>query len=298
MARRRVIRRGAFTLIELLVVIAIIAILIALLVPAVQKVREAAARTQCVNNLKQIGLAVHSFHDARKQIPDVRTSGDDHGYTWAVLILPYLDQAPLYANWVGPNGQLYGYADLPVAVRTQAIEAIVPVYFCPSRRPNRLSVGVGVVADDDRDPWPGACGDYAASMGNDSTILGSDSAPGNGFFTQGTGKLTFMSITDGLSNTLMVGEKHININSYSSTVYDTSIYNSDSWDSNQWIAGPGYLLAKSTSDPDSCIFGGPHTGVVIFALGDGSVRPLTVTIAGTQLGWLAQRNDGNPVTLD
>jgi prepilin-type N-terminal cleavage/methylation domain-containing protein len=298
MPGRKVIRRVGFTLIELLVVIAIIAILIALLVPAVQKVREAAARTQCVNNLKQIGLAVHGYHDARKQIPDVRNSGDDHGCTWAVFILPYLEQGPLYQNWVGPNGKLYGYADLPVAVRTQTIEAIVPVYFCPSRKPNRLSVGTGVVTDDDRDPWPGACGDYAACMGNDPTILGSDSAPGNGFFTQGTGKLTFMNITDGLSNTLMVGEKHINKNSYSSTVYDTSIYNSDSWDSNQRIAGPGYLLAKSINDPDACIFGGPHFGVVHFALGDGSVRPVNVTIVASLLGWLAQRNDGNPVSFE
>jgi prepilin-type N-terminal cleavage/methylation domain-containing protein len=213
MPGRKMILRAGFTLIELLVVIAIIAILIALLVPAVQKVREAAARTQCVNNLKQIGLAVHSYHDARKQIPDIRNSSTDYGWTWAVLILPYLDQGPLYQNWLDPSGKVHGYADLPVAVRTQTIEAIVPVYFCPSRKPNRLSVGVGVIADDERDPWPGACGDYATNMGNDASVLGSETAPGNGFFTQSPGKLTFRNITDGLSNTLMMGEKrHFSLN--------------------------------------------------------------------------------------
>src|SRR6187431_2392455 len=89
-------RRPGFTLIELLVVIAIIAILIALLVPAVQKVREAAARAQCGNNLKQLGLAVHGYHDAHKVMPYSRL---DTAETWAVILLPYIDQGPMFAQW-------------------------------------------------------------------------------------------------------------------------------------------------------------------------------------------------------
>src|SRR5262249_47931835 len=125
----------AFTLIELLVVIAIIAVLIALLLPAVQQAREAARRSQCKNNLKQIGLALHNYHDSFGKLPLNRHSGRNlpaqfGSLGWTAMILPYIDQAPLYStiNFSDQTGNLVN----GVQVNIDARRKIIPVLNCPS----------------------------------------------------------------------------------------------------------------------------------------------------------------------
>jgi prepilin-type N-terminal cleavage/methylation domain-containing protein/prepilin-type processing-associated H-X9-DG protein len=298
------LRQRGFTLIELLVVIAIIAVLIGLLLPAVQKVREAANRASCENNLKQIGLACHNYHDTHKFLPPSRIW--DHWATWAVLILPYVEQDNLYKQW--DLTQQY-YAQ-PAAVRAQP----VPIYFCPSRRaPGGLSTQ-GDVPDNSNPSsshYPGALADYAACAGNFQYTSWFDGVNANGaimtgqVLTQPTypvitawrGRVNFQGITDGTSNTFLVGEKHVPRSKFTIAVGDGSVYNGD----HEWnfarVAGPGYPLAQSPTDMTNWnwVFGSYHPGVCQFVMCDGSVRQVPVSISTDVLSNLSARNDGNVV---
>lgn len=232
MSIRRNSARVGFTLIELLVVIAIIAILIALLVPAVQKVRAAAARTQCINNLKQMALACHDYHGSWKTLPP---GGDmQYGASWMVYILPYLDQTPLYELFwpLVQAGDLMPGHSLPQT----PVNVPFAVFGCPAD-PRGLMVDAG-------DPWSGymlggakqvSMTDYVgiagidvganvmwgpcwvggaasyptgASLGIFNNMCKSNASEGSAAYAGNT--VTLVGITDGTSNTLMIGERPYN----------------------------------------------------------------------------------------
>ncbi len=195
-------RRAGFTLIELLVVIAIIAILIALLVPAVQKVREAAARTQCTNNMKQIALAFHAYHDVNKKLPNENINSFVSLY-WYVL--PYIEQAPVYNQyWPGMQSANFSKAAcLNAANATKTQNIIIPLFFCPSRR--------GAVG-----PYDDYCSAYNGGISEADITNYVGSATGNrAVFDQAVGiTLTVVSNGAGTSNTFMLAHKLMDPRNY------------------------------------------------------------------------------------
>jgi prepilin-type N-terminal cleavage/methylation domain-containing protein len=338
-------RRG-FTLIELLVVIAIIAILIALLVPAVQKVREAAARTQCINNLKQIGLALHGFHDANKHFPIGMYNDDNNNWGWGTFVLPYLDQGALYtsmtnpadANHVytpannggGPNSDAftgtpnidnlngtasaanlqYGRCTVNQSLLTPngtpAVNQILTVYQCPSDvLPAQRGNGY-------------AKSNYLGNMGNTfnwgATSFGCGGVLGN----KNNGVLLFsnennntyvvkiVQITDGTSNTVMVGEVTGSTN-VSKTNNNTSEF--PIW------AGGGGGGCNGTTGIVSCLrimdstypltsggigtdqaFGSMHTSGANFCFADATVRSIGTDVSPANYNALASRDEGDAAT--
>jgi prepilin-type N-terminal cleavage/methylation domain-containing protein len=334
-------RRGGFTLIELLVVIAIIAILIALLIPAVQQVREAAARAQCTNNLKQIGLACLMFNDTHGFLPSSRdlfsypgeltellSPSDDEPdgnaaeettiTTWAVYILPYLEQDALFSLW---NLQPYdpvpaagaGPYALPYALQNpQALQTPVPVYFCPSRRTPSTNPMLSLSGDGG---VPGALGDYACNIGttgDDIWNANQSASPPNGPFRLGVAGrgLRLPEITDGTSNTLFIGDKHVPPNKFGqvgNAQWDCSIYDGGGTSSSNLdlylcaarSAGVKYPLETSITDQtiNSWLFGSYHINLCQFVFGDGSVHALSTTLDPNILELLADKADGQPVPI-
>jgi prepilin-type N-terminal cleavage/methylation domain-containing protein len=318
--------RTAFTLVELLVVIAITGVLVALLLPAVQAARESARRIHCTNNLKQIGLAVHNFHDAKKNVPPSHTVGDGYA-TWLLLILPYLEESNAYVLR-DPLLCFYGQPDN--AVRSQ-----VPVYYCPSRRSPQL----GEPETRSGFTKQGALADYAICGGDEITSDGRDtyytrgpsvstgvgyptcpsacppmpaSCPATHELSSGTFPnrrvlryrtfRSFKHIVDGLSHTLLVGEKHVYSVRMGYPAYgDGSFMNDDQGSTVARVVGNGYALAISPDYPaifngssHKWLFGGDHAGGICqFVLCDGSVQAFSPEANTTLLGYLANIRDGN-----
>jgi len=317
--------RGGFTLIELLVVIAIIAILIALLVPAVQKVREAASRTQCQNNMKQIALGAHNFHSTRKAFPPGVTmyGGNpkipyDHCYwSWLALILPYVEQDALYMkadSWAKtgnyytvPTSPYYWWpwgdfwAGYATAKPNPALGTYMALYVCPSET-RHLTVadgnndGIMMVAFTTYLGVSGIRGDYP---GERSGI----------FKTRDKVRLT--DISDGTSNTFMIGERPPSVDLYYGWWFAGAGY--DASGTGDVVLGareigyaaaigcpPTYVGFKQGNVKDNCDqahFWAYHTNGGNFALGDASVRWVSYNI-DPNLPFLCTKDGGETVQLD
>jgi prepilin-type N-terminal cleavage/methylation domain-containing protein len=278
-------KRSGFTLIELLVVIAIIAILIALLLPAVQQAREAARRTQCKNNLKQLGLALHNYHDTHRAMPAAYywdPNNFNRGWGWGTMILPMIEQGTLYNAMNVSSERIPRDPD-------QFTQTPISAYRCPSDtgpqiNPERNDQGTSNYIAVQGADFQGGYRSTSARIGDYGGLMGKAT------------KLRFRDATDGLSNTLLVGERAF-VNKPPEMP----------WRAGQWVgvtyqAGYAGVMRCLWNDPDydlngesSWTFSSRHVGGVQFVLGDGSVRFLSENLDGTTLVRLAQRNDGEVI---
>ncbi len=312
-----VVRRG-FTLVELLVVIAIIGILIALLLPAVQAAREAARRSNCVNNLKQIGLAVNNYELVNKSLPpggvlDVSSGVEFFGTNWAIAILPYVEQQALYDQY-----------DLTVTnthVNNERVrQTLMPAYMCASE-PNHDELATRATGPGDKLLWAPTSyaavtgwalespwwGNYNGSPGNlpleyrgAMHTVGNPGPTPNSSLTLRTERIA--NVKDGMSNTLLVGERAIvtphprrNAWAYTygqyakSAAYTQTRTLLQDYDRCQQVGGPG------GSNPCKRGFSSFHPGGMNFAFGDGSVHYFNTNLDMTVFVAMATIDGGEAV---
>lgn len=289
-------RSKGFTLVELLVVIAIIGILIALLLPAVQAAREAARRSQCTNNLKQIGIALHNYHDTFKTLPPGWLTPDNMGgdsrysWGWSASILPFMEQKALQD--ASGYGKVNVYDAVTVATLLQVLQTPISTLRCPSD--TAPDTNNWLVIHSQRM----ATSNYVGTHNSDYWDKDGDKAQG-GMFIENKGT-RFADVTDGLSNTMMVGEREW---SFKDVNGDILISGS----ANAWGNVPGHssdfrwgyqvalgvyrmnlngtdqtgkIYSTNLSMRGSNAFSSAHPGGVNFCFGDGSVHFIAETIDG------------------
>lgn len=317
-------RRHAFTLVELLVVIAIIGVLIALLLPAVQQAREAARRMQCSNNFKQIGLALHNYHDTYQTFPSgfMYDSTSNVRWSWGALILPFIEQGSMH-DQIGVTKQrltdCIGNADCLALVKTP-----IDGYRCPSD------------TMPDQNPWPtyGSNNENIGTsnyIGNEGMVHIMQAEKSHGMF-HGNSGIKMRDVTDGTSNTIFVGERDGADVDLAATTNGRNARRGGVWAgtmnaSRKWPKGVMDVLAsfaqpmnRSTvagADHNGKGFGSLHPGGSQFLMVDGSVRfvPETIEYRTSDFYWdnpdpthynvtnlgvyqlLGVRNDGQPVEL-
>ena len=320
-------RRNAFTLIELLVVLAVIAILIALLLPAVQQAREAARRGECRNHLKQLGLALHNYHDAHRRFPFAYfVGGDSNASSWSIQLLPYLDQAPLWNQWdsnVPAFDQAVSFFP-PAAVQGNlaVIRRPLPLFKCPStsaedeyqgRFPmNAAAAGVPPMSV----TWTAARSDYCVTSGvggafAEIAYLGADGGDREGSLRPaglfGKGDTEVMRIKDGASNTFLIGERVGGATIFKRRKPDSTLttifgkLNGGGWgdflNGEHWLRG---ALQDGTPNGGPCAinctnlrgsgFYSFHGGGAHFLMADGAVRFVSADLAAGTFAALITRN--------
>jgi prepilin-type N-terminal cleavage/methylation domain-containing protein/prepilin-type processing-associated H-X9-DG protein len=311
-------RRPAFTLVELLVVLAIIGLLIGVLLPAVQKIRESANRMRCSSNLKQIALAVHSFHDAEERFPysqwgtqgQIAYGGGPNSYAWSWLarLLPYLEQDNLYAYAKIPNGKLFA---------TDGSSRAVRLFQCPSDgmagaaprtdAGNLIGNPVGRTSykgvsgsnwGDDNDQFQQQPGPFRTDwrhQGVNGSYDGLNQGDGIFYRLDLSRPLGLSHIADGTSSTFMIGEDVQELNTWLSWAYANNTHGT--------CAIPPNVVDPKTRKPyppdnwqNTSGFRSRHTGGVHFAYADGSVHFVKDSVDLTLYRALATHSGGEVVT--
>lgn len=330
MQRHSRLKKG-FTLIELLVVIAIIAILIALLLPAVQQAREAARRSTCKNNLKQLGLAFHNYHDTHRCFPfawflDPTNPANLKAGGYGVMLLPFIDQAPLYNRWNSSYPALNEFAAIPeVAQNLTVIATPLPVFMCPST-PEASTHDYDLTATGTPLTYTAARSDYCPASGVRGTYS-SLAYTGHPAAASRSGMLTFVGldisgspgdpitrirdIVDGSSNTVLLGERVGGTNIYSGQTLSPTLTtllgptNGGGWgdflNGEHWYqgslrdgtdGGSGGPCAINCSSARSTGFLSFHVGGAHFLLGDGAVRFISQNVDAYTFASLTTRAGG------